>query len=58
VRESPDYRPITRPDDLDSEGEENAVRDWRTIRRAIEKVPQEVIALIASRQGNPRTQAM
>ena len=50
VHATPGFKPITRPDDLESEGEENAVRDWRTIRHAIEKMPADVLAFLSSRQ--------
>jgi hypothetical protein len=50
IHASPGYKPIDRLDDLEDEGVPYAVRDWRTIRQAIEKIPSDVIALLANRQ--------
>jgi len=47
---SPGYQPIDRLDDLEGEGMAYAVRDWRTIRHAIEKMPPNVIELLVNRQ--------
>lgn len=50
VHASPGYEPIACVRDLQAEGMSHAVRDWRTIRQAIEKIPPDVIALLANRQ--------
>jgi hypothetical protein len=46
----PGYAPITCVGDLEAEGLSHAVRDWRTIRHAIEKIPLNVIELLANKQ--------
>ena len=47
---SPGYQPIERLDDLAADGLSYAVRDWRTIRQALENMPPDVVELLASRQ--------
>jgi hypothetical protein len=44
------YQPVDGIDDLEAEGMAYAVRDWRTIRHAIEKMPPTVIEFLVNRQ--------
>lgn len=52
VHAGPGFEPIEGIDDLEWEGLTAAVRDWRTIREALEKMPLEILdTLAARRQG-------
>ena len=46
----PGYEPIENLDDLRWEGLDNAVRDWRVIRAALETIPPDVVTRLAKIQ--------